>query len=411
MSRENKSNYSYSSEYKKIKSETLISDDKTKKQLHKEADIHIRSIKLPTLPTQPRLDKVTITNIDVVSISDIRSLISKGIIEQHKGTKRYIQLPDGTQYSKLQIKNTSLFDKFTQVISNRGSVLTYLELSIDVPIIHNLIGYTIGEYQERILQVQSYLLQSYGIGIDISRASFKYLEIGKTIRLDQDYSKYWRSTAVLINGIPKGRRLNSLDVKPADEPQSGKKYIKTFTCSSGKRGLELIIYDKGSELDTKNYPGEKTAPSNLYRMELKLQSKTSIKRNLGTYSVWGLRDSDIARYFYGFIDENFKKSYFNNADMRIKNLVKMILKSKAKNYHWIKSMLIEAANYELDTCVPLMLDIKEFLQALDAIGYANPKEKYYKHNSALNTCHKFLPHFDQGDDVKCQNLITWLLAA
>ena len=293
---------------------------------------------------------------------------------------------------------------------NRGKVSTYLELSVNDPILHNLVGCTLEQYKHRLKEIRAFLMQNYGIFIDYKMASFKYMEIQKTIELDKACNEYSRVAALLINDIPKARRLKKPNVHYGEIADTNVRYVQSLSRSSGLRGLEVGFYDKGAQLDEKNYPREKASPSEIFRLELKLKSKTFIKRALGSCLVWQLHDSDICNYYNKFINENFAESYALNTVHRIKKLVEMANKVQSENYHWVRNLLLMAADYELEHKVPLMLDVKEMIQALDIIGYADSKQKYYVRKSVMNTCQKYIPFFISNDDIKCQRLIHWFIS-
>lgn len=373
-------------------------------------DVHVKSLQLPPLPSIPCLDKITLTNFRIIGISDISKLVSLGLVTIAYGDHPYIHLPDGHFYSRLNIKDAALFDKLSQSISPEGSVSAYLELSIDDGYYHNLVGYTLNQYKDRLDSIQKYLYKTYGITIDFSAACIKYLEVQRTLKLDMLCNEYSRPLYLIMDSLPKRLRLNGLkDFYSTDgNSDDDKKYVHTLTRTSGKRGIEVTIYDKGAELDRKNYKTSNAESSDLLRMELKLNSAVTIKRQLGTNCIWELTDQNIVKYFNDFIINNLAKSYDKCAHKRKEELSKLAKKAQSQSYHWIKELLLEIANYEIDHKTPLMLDVKELLEALDNNGYSDAKQKYYIRKTVIETCKRHIPIFNQGDDQKCLDLITSL---
>lgn len=366
--------------------------------------------------TNALLDKVVIYNFTVINIFRIEKLIDTGIVIRKefspkitKDQERYLMTENGDFYNSIKISKTEFFDSFNYSKGNNKHIFAELQLSVSDGLFHNLNCLTAAEYLERLNDVQNFLEKEYGIIADFSLAKYKYVEINKTLILNDSFILYERPIILMMHLLPGTLRLkNDLDCTPNKHKNKNKAeinhHIQTFSKSSGKRGITLIIYDKSDQLITE-YMIE--ISHNFLRYEIKLNSADKIISILGTNFVHQISDQSINEYFSSFIQKNVIRPYARESISRaakVKHLLRTCYKKGSRT--WVRSVLSHIANAELSNRgIPIILDIEEILPLLDDIKFANRQAKHRAKKMFINISCREYSVFAKRDDVRYLELM------
>ena len=319
-----------------------------------------------------KLDKIGICNFRIVDIIDLDNLSQRGIVEISK-TKEMnrVELASGERIHSLMIKNDALFIYLRYVIDINNVTRSTLELTTDYDASHNLAGFTMEEYKLKLIRVQEHLEQEYGIIVDFTFAQFNYLEIQKTIELDYEFDSYQRAIAMIMLSLPQKLHLekNAIWQKYVNTT-NGNMILqnKTFVRSSGKRGFDVVVYDKSEDLRERC---NIFVPNNKHylRLELKLKSEKLINSRLGTSSLWFLSDEIINSFYNNFVQECICETFESGLSKRIKALKRMYKDYESGTPAEIaRKILTKLSMMELaDSETPLLFDINEMNSVIDSV--------------------------------------------
>ena len=220
-----------------------------------------------------RLDKIKICGFNIIDISDIDNLVSRGIVTINKEECfNNVELASGKRVQSIIIKDDLLFGYMTYSMTKHLIRRATMEIFVDYSDMHNLLGFSVDDYKRKINMIQDKLLKEYHIIVDFSDATFSYIEINKTIELDYDFDQYGRAISMIMAILPNRLRLNNNAIwsKYVNSVSGAREIVnKTFFRSSGKRGMDVVIYDKSE--DIRERCNELVSPDKHYlRLALKL---------------------------------------------------------------------------------------------------------------------------------------------
>ncbi len=340
-----------------------------------------------------KLDKIGICNFKVVDIVDLDNLAERGIVEISK-TKEMnrVELASGERIHSLMIKDDALFIYLRYVIDINDVTRSTLELTTDYNASHNLAGFTMEEYKLKLIRVQEHLEQEYGIIVDFTFAKFNYLEIQKTIELDYEFESYQRAIAMIMLSLPQKLHLknNAIWQKYVNTSNGNiKLQNKTFVRSSGKRGFDVVVYDKSEDLRERC---NIFVPDNRHylRLELKLKSEKLIYSRLGTSSLWFLSDDIINSFYNNFVKECICESFESGVNKRIRALKRMYKDYESGTPAEVaRKMLTKLSMMELaDSETPLLFDMHEMNLVIDSV-HKGKDTKYRMHRKRLRDAFKY----------------------
>ena len=124
-------------------------------------------------------------------IDDIQKLERKGVATV-KTFRAKLVTKSGEMYSSINIGKTKYFDRFIYSLGMKGQIYANLELSVRGKKYENLNCNTLGDYTRQLVDAKIFLAKEYGIHIDISKISFRQMEIYKTIEIDEEFENYQR---------------------------------------------------------------------------------------------------------------------------------------------------------------------------------------------------------------------------
>ena len=236
------------------------------------------------------------------------------------------------------------------------------------------------------------------------------LEINKTIVINDDFSKYSRPLSLMMYLLPNRLQLKEVDYmgkslqskKVIDYKKKPETYMKI---SKGKT-LIIKIYDKTEQLKKfKILVGH-----NYLRFEITLVGAKKIDEKLGTSNVWELTDEKVNQFFYEFIEKNVQEAYKKYCKNRGPQLRKIIKENYKPRCSWIKDVLEQIVNLEIDKGLPLVLDVKEIVQELDTVcKFSTRSSKSYAKKRFQEKCEGKLKVLANRDDKKMLEVIEKLL--
>lgn len=355
------------------------------------------------------MDKISIKGFEVTAIKNYDSLIDRGIITVKERQNNYIRI-SGNLISSIKIGKTKYFDDFFYTLTQYGGVYGKMQLSINDEEYHNLNCYTIKEYIDKIEEAKKFLYDQYGITVNMKYIKYDSLEINKTIVINDNFSKYSRPLSLMMYLLPNRLQLKEVDYmgkslqskKVIDYKKKPETYMKI---SKGKT-LIIKIYDKTEQLKKfKILVGH-----NYLRFEITLVGAKKIDEKLGTSNVWELTDEKVNQFFYEFIEKNVQEAYTKYCKNRSPQLRKIIKENYKPRCSWIKDVLEQIVNLEIDKGLPLVLDVKEIVQELDTVcKFSTRSSKSYAKKRFQEKCEGKLKVLANRDDKKMLEVVEKLL--
>ena len=334
--------------------------------------------------TNAKLDRLVLYDFTVIDIEDVDRLVEADVVVVKKGCKNYIVLDSGEKIASIYIPANDLFLKFQYSVTKSGIKRSTLELTVDYDLYHNLNCFSVGQYKSKLETIENFLKCQYGIVIDFSLAKVKYIEINKTIMLDKNFEAYHRAISMFMTSFPDRLRLdNNPTWKKYEVIGEGIKKEKytTYARSSGKKGLEVIVYDKTEQL--KEEYGITGLEEQYLRIEIKLKSSTEVLKELETVFWSAFTDEMINEYFCGFIKMNVLDWFEKNKIARQKALKKIFSQQSGSINNRTRDLLTDLMIKEFgEHWTPVLVDITELNPVLDKL-YPENKDKRYKIRKAF----------------------------
>ena len=359
------------------------------------------------------LDKICIGDFKIIEIDNLLGLQKAGIVTVIESQSRYVVLDTGEYFSKLQIDKTEFFDSFI-VGTGKGKRSSYgrMEMSIRDEEFHNLNCYTVVQYLEKIEEARIFLKEEYGINVDFSRATFKSMEINKTIMLDDQFERYYRPIRLMMCLFPLQLRFkNEVEWANVDlrskSVREYKKDIPTYTRDSGDKGIMIKVYDKSRQLRVKF---QICIYKEYLRFEITLKSGEKIKKIFGDNLVRNVTDFKINMYFLEFIRKNVEIPYQKYCEGCKRELKKILQKYyEPCSRTWTRDVLAEIREAEIKRNMPLMLDINELTSQIGCLKIKSKQNRHEIKKRFEDLCVNQDSIFCQGDDKKYEELIKKLL--
>ena len=298
-------------------------------------------------------------------------------LEEHGDIEHHLE--DGSSFAKLKIIDNKCFGTFfigTQKRKSSYILYTRMDITIQDRNYGNLCNSTVIQYKERIIQIQQYLSDEYGIIVDINELRFSTLEINCTLEIKHDFHKYHRVLNLMMYNLPDTYGKIS-EYKKKDKTNAR---FESETFYRGNQRMQIKIYDKKRQLhDT----GICSIDQNIMRIEFVLKTAAKIKEVFGTNSVNSFTNSMITNFYIYQFRKLFEHKYQIWRQRNSQQLHQMILshkKSSPKN--WQRNLLTNCRNAELQNRLPVILEIEDLfeqIKLLDKSGhYARTKASILK---------------------------------
>lgn len=374
------------------------------------ADIQRTSLGvLPPLNPAPLIDAVTVMDFDIYDIKNVKFLSSQGIVSFNQDLGYAFSSRSGQRYTEVKLYNQEMFDSLIYRTNKNGEMSAYMKISIGDKKYHNLYCYNIKQYRERLKYIKDYLDVKYGIVIDFSRSRFHKIEINKTFIINDSCKNYQRPMTAIFKLFPKNLRLDGEAIHysdPKGDNEDG--YRQSFKRSSGTRGMDIKLYDKGEQLRKEKEFYLPLPEGRCMRFELTLNHQQKIKRIFGTDRVYEITDQMIGQYFDEFVHKNIVDTYNAWNKRRIKEIQRIVEKciTEENPYNLAECIWLEVAEVELKTGMPLVLDINELLYVIEGLkGFSCRQSKYATKQRLIKVCSVHIPTFNNGDNARIVELV------
>lgn len=337
------------------------------------------------------IDKIKLSNISVKSIDDMQDLREKGVLSCDTGKMKYVT-GSGQEFSWLCIKDKKI-DKYEAKcdgLHQRNQ--TILELSVKDNVMGNFICRSVNEVWEQIIESQGHLLEKYGIVTNADDPTVNYIEINRTFPVNGRFEDYKRALILMMSRLPK-RKGVQIDFKnvSADGYE-----INEYVASNKSSAIK--IYNKSMQMQFK-------LDADYMRVEITLKKSKVVKEAFGSNRLEDLTDKKIDDYFV----EQMMKWFREPVELWLKNskkeIQKIVVACRKKDVHWISSVLGTLLNKEVQTGVPIMLDVQQLLSVIDSM---NIKRKGRIKDSFLKRTENVYTVFNQNDGDKLDEVLNKL---
>lgn len=206
------------------------------------------------------------------------------------------------------------------------------------------------EHQKEIIE---YIRIKYGLNIEIEGSKYTYLEINKTMKMDEDIDNYYWVLDYLKLVAPQ-------IYKDKNGGMNGKNLYTIITMQN--KSIRIKMYNKTNQLQTEGIEVD----GNYLRIEICLKDSKKIKSVFGTAVIEEITDEMMWEYFKKVIE----KDLFNRLEAQLEKS-KIELKKELKNQKkedkkkYPKNFVVGTCSllYK-DTKIPLILDVEQSYEVL-----------------------------------------------
>lgn len=371
------------------------------------------------------IDKTVLTGFTVKQIQNPDALFEAGILVVQTGPRKRIRL-DNCEFNSIQITTKSaLFDRFVYTHGPHG-VYAELDLSIQEHIpdsdlktgcckqeYHNLNCWQISDLKRRIGRIVGYFYDRYGITLDVSTIRIRSIEINRTVQMDYDFLLYERPIVFTMSLLSPMLRLREQDFFPTDHtPYAIEEKVRkpsTYIKDSGKKGIAIKCYDKGTQL--RQVTNLDIFP-HCMRLELTLKSPDKVRSYLKTNRVFSLTNQHINKCFDDFVSRHILGHYQERLNKTGTYLTKLFQAcSGSGDRYWRRSFLKTLSDREERSHIPLLLGFDSDLIS-KSLKKAFAKRSSGFRTDSMDSLRKYAPDIYpallQGDDTRLQELFVKL---
>lgn len=358
------------------------------------------------------LDKLVLSNITIVDIEDMQSLIDSGVIEINTQKIKYVTA-SGQEFSRLRIVGDGLIDELTASSMRTGnSRKDYCNLTTTI---HNkdsgnLNCYTVSEYYDHLYSIMEHLQSKYGITIDLSDATLKEVEVNRTFKLEHDFEEYYRPCQLIMRQLPYYmNQQKDCKQKTAEGVEYQTFYAFSTTRKSdsdviakskSKRCMVFKIYNKSKALHNIILLSD-----SYMRVELRLIGTERIKRAFGSNRFADLTDQTLNEFYDKQIEKLIIKPLEKWRAERDKKLLRLLNEQKESNSkHWITGVLRLLQNEEIANKCPTVLDVEEITAAVSKMNLKKNR-KYDVKKAFCIQAKKYEDVFTNNDHKKLREII------
>ena len=369
-------------------------------------DIELELKKLK--PRQALLDKAVFGNIGILGFDNIENLIKNDIVEITSSKVKYITA-SGQVFNRLLIENDGVIDRMvagSKLIQNKRVDYCNLETTIKNDKVGNLVCYTLDDYVGRLIEINNYLKNTYGIEADFSDLTVKELEINRTFKLAGNFEDYHRVINLIMTNLPSYMK-NQMDYKKVVKGNTEYQtyYATSKTTNKSKRYLLFKIYNK-----TKAIEHIILITDSYMRVEFRLVGAEKVKKALKYNRLAELSDQIINEYFDNQIKSMIVQPFKKWKQERDKYLVKLMKDERERDIrHWQTNVLRILQNEEIAEKRPVLLDIEELIPLVDKLNLPSKRRSEVKSNFRKQA-HKYESVFCNNDDAKIQEILDKLTA-
>lgn len=373
------------------------------------------------------LDKTIIKNLQICGIDRKKLYADKfnGINNNVKelNSQQYTNYETGESIPSFAIIDNLFFGELTVrtvfIRQNKTKrLITHMELNASHILSDNRNNITLADYKRYIFSVlKPYLMQRYGVDIDLSKAEFRDMEINMTLCTEKKFSEYRRVLSLFESMLP-GRGV----LESSKNIRDGKKESVMFGIHN--RTEEFVMYNKQQAICQKYNTEQKRqafqekimlkkflSPNKEYsqymenilenikeyfecvpciRFEIKLHNNPTIGKYRRTSTkkiekVFGVKSAEIELITDEMLCDMFQDCLYNKIMKKYvkwyndskKRLRKLAIEYKKKyNVRWQENYLLAISQIEMEEETPVLLDLT---QLRDILNF-DLKEIRMKHN-------------------------------
>lgn len=324
------------------------------------------------------IDRTEIKGFHIISL-DLKKLKKHQNVTLEETGDIEHQLEDGSSFARLKITDNKYFGTFfigTQKRDAAYILYTRMDITIQNRNYGNLCNSTVIQYKERLIQIQQYLSDEYGIIVDINELRLSILEINCTFEIKHDFYKYHRALNLMMYNLPDTYGKIS-EYKKKDKTNVR---FESETFYRGNQRMQIKIYDKKRQLHD---AGICSIGQNIMRIEFVLKTAAKIKEVFGTNKIILFTDSMITKFYNYQFHKLFVHKYQIWRQHNSQFLHQMIIDhKKISPKNWQRNLLTDCRNMELQNGLPVILEIEDLfeqIKLLDKSGhYARTKNSILK---------------------------------
>lgn len=368
-----------------------------------------------------RLDKIALQGGRIVKIENLDQLKAQNIVtdilptesEKAKGIDKRYMTSHGERFSHLKVEKDGEINVLKAGSAGYGRNYVTLQTSVRDETYGNLIGNSVGEYQEQIRRIEEQFKEKYGIHASFQDADLKYLEINRTFPIKNHFDDYGRVIRLILAEMPRmntisthGRTVsdNRFFTERTENIGTYMAWNKRKAGSKSKQCKIVTIYNKRQQISGIIYLDQE-----LMRFEIRLVGKRTIQNALGMSKLSELTDQIINDYFAAQIDQLIVQPLQKWRANRNQYILKLMEQERVKDLqNWQVNVLRALTIKEnLQNGKPCLLDVSE-LDML--VSRTDLKRKSRIKANFRKQAQKYETIFCNGDDLKLQEIIDNLLA-
>lgn len=213
----------------------------------------------------------------------------------------------------------------------------------------NLIPLSQSEVIEKQKELLKYIREKYGLNLGYEKSKYKFMEINKTIELNEDVENYHEVLEFIRLVAPAKYKRKTEDTD---------KYNEINLISLQNNSVKIKIYNKTKQL--KEYKGIEVDKFYM-RIEICLKDSRKIQNAFGTTMIEEITDEMMLEYYMRTVKADIfdrVESQLKKSEKELKKELKMQKKEDAKKYP--KMFLIGACGLRYGkTKIPLVLDLEQ----------------------------------------------------
>lgn len=206
------------------------------------------------------------------------------------------------------------------------------------------------ENQKEILK---YIRDKYGLNLSMEGSKYTYLEINKTIKMNEDVEKYYYVLEYLKLVAPQRYKFKT-------DSSNGKNEYTMITIENNS--IRIKLYNKTKQLEKKGIELEEY----YLRIELCLQDSKKVKSVFGTAIIEEITDDMMWEYFKKVVETDLfdrLEAQLKKSKVELKKELKLQKAEDKKKYP--KNFVVSTCSLMYkDTKIPLILDVEQSYEVL-----------------------------------------------
>lgn len=305
------------------------------------------------------VDRHTLAGLKISTV-DLEKLLSNKNVKVYKEgetiTLRDTKTGEELEFATILVKDNKYFKNLVVGCKvNEGFKVEYVHLDVFVssPDSCNLIPLNQEKLVEKHLELQSYILEEYGIGLKFGQAHYSFLEMNRTVELIEDAELY--REVLKLMGLIAPKKYKSKNFWTDENNQIRGVFLEN-------NSVKIKVYNKTKQLLEEYH----IILANTYlRIEIVLKDTRKIKEVFNTTLVSEISLSDMEKYYVDTINQDiFKKidKYIKDCNRELKKVAKEEQDKDMRK--WTRSFLLRACGNRINNDLDLVFDIEQVLEII-----------------------------------------------